>query len=71
MPTSVPRRRLGAHAAVSLTVGAINLLWLWPLAWLVVSGRLDGAVGMAIAYAPLVVAALFLRAGAAEVRGPE
>jgi len=64
-------RRLGAHAAVSLTVGAINLLWLWPLAWLVVSGRLDGAVGMAIAYAPLVAAALFLRAGATEVRGPE
>ena len=45
-------RRLGAHRPVSLAVGAINLLWLLPLALLVGLGYVDGALGLLIAYVP-------------------
>lgn len=55
--------RIGAHPPVSLAVGAINVLWLLPVATLVVTGRLDGVVGLGIAYAPLIVIALALGAG--------
>jgi Fuc2NAc and GlcNAc transferase len=59
-------RRFGAHKPVSLAVGAITLIWLWPLALLVAVGYLDGALGLLIAYAPLVWLAFSLRAGAPE-----
>jgi Fuc2NAc and GlcNAc transferase len=53
----------GAHAPVSLTVAAINLVWLFPIALLVGTGRLSGATGTLIAYAPLVWLAVRLGAG--------
>lgn len=53
----------GGHRPVTLAVAAINLGWLLPLALLVVTGRLDGIVGIAIAYAPLVGLAAKLGAG--------
>ena len=46
--------RLGSHVPVTLAFGAVNLLWLLPIAALVVVGRLHTAVGVALAYAPLV-----------------
>ena len=52
-----------SHKRVSLAVGAINLLWLLPIAVLVALGKLDGAVGTIIAYVPLVVLAFRLKAG--------
>ena len=52
-----------SHKRVSLAVGAINLLWLLPVAALVALGKLDGVVGTIIAYAPLVVLAFRLKAG--------
>lgn len=55
--------RPGAHAPVTLAVGAINLCWLLPLALLVALGLLDGLLGVLIAFAPLVAAALWLGAG--------
>ena len=58
--------RVGRHAPVSLGVGAINLFWLFPIALLVAHKTLDGFGGVLIAYTPLVVAAVFLNAGAAE-----
>lgn len=56
-------RRHGSHKAVSLAVGAINLLWLLPLALAVAMDHLDGVVGVLIAYAPLVGLAYRYRAG--------
>ena len=48
---------------VSLTVGAINLCWLLPIALLVALRVLDGVVGTLIAYAPLIWLAFHYKAG--------
>lgn len=56
-------RLYGSHKLVSLSVGAINLLWLLPVAVLVALGKLDGVVGTVVAYAPLVALAFRLKAG--------
>jgi Fuc2NAc and GlcNAc transferase len=56
-------RRFGAHKPVSLAVGAINLIWLCPLATIVGLGYLNGALGLLIAYLPLVGFAFHLKAG--------
>jgi len=56
-------QRWGAHRPVTLAVAAINLCWLLPLALLVAHGSLEGVLGVLMAYAPLVAAALLLRAG--------
>ncbi len=58
----VAARRYGAHAPVSLAVGAINLLWLLPLAIWVARGGLAGPVGLLIAWTPLVALAVCFRA---------
>lgn len=59
-------RQYGKHLPVTLTVMAINVLWLLPVAVCVVKLGLDGALGLMIAYAPLVLLALRFRAGMAE-----
>jgi len=56
-------RRLGRHLPVTAVVGVINLFWLLPIALWVGSGSLDGALGLVIAYAPLVLLAQRLGAG--------
>ncbi|MFN3565710.1 MAG: MraY family glycosyltransferase [Burkholderiaceae bacterium] len=56
----------GEHRVVTLAVGAINLLWLAPLAALVALGQIDGLVGLALAYAPLIALAYRYKAGARE-----
>jgi len=56
-------RRAGRHLPVMLACGAINALWLLPLAAVVALGKLDGLVGVLIAYAPLVWLAFHFRAG--------
>jgi Fuc2NAc and GlcNAc transferase len=56
-------QRWRAHFPVTVAVGAINLSWLLPIALLVALGFLDPLLGVLIAYAPLVAAALWLRAG--------
>ena len=53
----------GAHLPVTVAVGVINLCWLLPVALLVALGWLDGLLGVLISYAPLVVAAVRLKAG--------
>jgi Fuc2NAc and GlcNAc transferase len=57
-------RSLGAHKPVSVAVGAINLLWLFPLAAIVGLGHLSGVLGLFIAYVPLIALAFRLNAGA-------
>jgi Fuc2NAc and GlcNAc transferase len=55
-----------AHKPVTLVVLAINFLWLAPLAYLVSIQLLDGAVGLIIAYFPLVCLAWRYKAGERE-----
>lgn len=54
--------RLG-HRTVTLAVGALNVGWLLPMAWLVSSERLPPATGLLVAYVPLLVVAIYFRAG--------
>jgi len=61
-------RRYGRHLPVTLGVGAINLCWLLPIALWVATGGVDGAVGLSIAYAPLMVLAMIFQAGQPDVR---
>lgn len=56
-------RRHGSHIPISLTVAAINLIWLLPLAILVVLGHLNGPAGILLAWTPLVILALYYQAG--------
>ena len=59
-------RQHGRHLPVSLSVAAINLLWLLPVAAAVVTQRVDGALGTLIAYVPLMLLAVRYRAGERE-----
>ncbi|MBV4457381.1 glycosyltransferase family 4 protein [Pseudomonas sp. COR58] len=59
-------RRFGSHLAVTATVGAINLLWLLPIAVCVARFGLDGSLGLILAYAPLLVLAIRFHAGELE-----
>ncbi|WP_422396180.1 glycosyl transferase [Pseudomonas trivialis] len=62
-------RRFGKHLPVTLAVAVINLFWLLPVAMCVVLMRLDGAWGLILAYAPLVVLAIKFKAGSLEQSG--
>ncbi len=62
-------RQFGRHLPVTLAVWVINLVWLWPLAWWVAAGGLDGVLGVLLAYLPLVALAVYFRAGALEEQG--
>jgi Fuc2NAc and GlcNAc transferase len=59
-------RHFKKHLPVTLTVGAINLCWLLPIALLVGAGRVDGLMGVLIAYLPLAILAVKFNAGAKE-----
>lgn len=63
-------RKCGRHLPVTVAVAAINLFWLLPLALAVALGHLDGVLGVAIAYAPLVALAHRLGAGRPEPARP-
>ena len=60
-------RYYGSHKTVSLAIGLINVCWLIPLALWVGSARLNGLLGLALAYVPLVLLAIYFRAGAREL----
>ena len=61
-------RKLKTHITVSIAMGMINLLWLMPVAVLVVKGYIDGLLGVMIAYLPLAIAAIRFKAGAQELQ---
>lgn len=61
-------RRFGHHLPVTVAVGAINLLWLLPIALGVTQFGLNSSLGLILAYAPLVMLAIKFRAG--ELEGP-
>ncbi len=56
-------KRMNRHLPVSLGVGAINIFWLLPIAWLVADGKLLPVAGLLVAYIPLIILAVFLNAG--------
>lgn len=59
-------RRYGRHLPVTLAVAGLNLFWLLPVAACVVLLGVDGAVGVVVAYVPLVALALKFHAGELE-----
>lgn len=59
-------RKCVSHLPVTLGVLAVNVLWLFPMAYLVAAGKIDGAMGLVVAYVPLIIAAVLLKAGTPE-----
>jgi Fuc2NAc and GlcNAc transferase len=59
-------RRWGSHRRVTLTVLAVNVLWLLPLAALAVKSPAYAPFFVATALAPLIVLAIAARAGVPE-----
>lgn len=59
-------QRHGQHLPVTLTVAALNLCWLLPIALWVGMGGVDGALGMLLAYAPLIGLVIKYRAGSSS-----
>jgi Fuc2NAc and GlcNAc transferase len=56
-------RRLKSHLSVTMTILVVNVVWLWPLACFVGLKKLDGLMGLLIAYTPLIILAIVCRAG--------
>ncbi len=56
-------KKLNSHLPVSLGVGAINLFFLLPIAWLVVESKIIPIVGLLVVYVPLAIVAALLNAG--------
>ena len=56
-------KKLNRHLPVSLGVGAINLFFLLPIAWLVVESEIIPIFGILVAYVPLAIVAALLNAG--------
>ncbi len=56
-------RQYNSHVVVTLAFAVINLCWLLPLAALVVTGKLNAAAGIVIAYMPLIWLATRYNAG--------
>ncbi|UZD97174.1 glycosyltransferase family 4 protein [Pseudomonas corrugata] len=59
-------RQYGRHLPVTLTVAAMNVFWLLPIAAGVVLWGWDGALTLMVAYVPLVLLALRYQAGGLE-----
>lgn len=62
--------RRGSHRLVTVTVGIINVCWLFPIALAVALGRMDGFISLWIAYLPLLWIVLRLEAGIADSAVP-
>ena len=56
-------KKLNRHLPVSLGVGAINLFFLLPIAWLVVESEIIPIFGILVAYVPLALVVALLNAG--------
>lgn len=59
-------RLYGRHLPVTLSVVAINVFWLLPVAVCVVWWQLNGVLGLILAYFPLIVLAVRFHAGELE-----
>ena len=56
-------RKHASHQRVSVAIGLVNLIWLLPIASLVALNRLDGVMGVIVAYTPLIWLAFNYKAG--------
>ena len=56
-------KKMNSHLPISLGVGAINIIWLLPIAWFVADGKLLPITGLLVAYIPLIILAIYLNAG--------
>jgi Fuc2NAc and GlcNAc transferase len=59
-------RYYGSHKLVSLFIGVINICWLTPLALWVGLAGLNALLGLVLAYLPLMLLAIYFRAGVRE-----
>lgn len=59
--------RYKQHKVVTLSVLAINLFFLLPVAWLVGGGHLAGPLGVLLAYCPLMLLVWYFKAGKRKV----
>jgi Fuc2NAc and GlcNAc transferase len=59
-------RVYGRHLPVTLTVVAINVFWLIPVAVCVAWWKMDGVLGLIVAYLPLIALAIKFHAGELE-----
>jgi Fuc2NAc and GlcNAc transferase len=59
--------RFRSHRTVVFAVIGINLLWLFPIGFLVATERWSGVVGLIVAYTPVCALCLYLGAGSADV----
>ena len=56
-------RKLDSHVLTTLLILLINLLWLFPIAFLVAYQKIEGILGVLIAYFPLIFIVYYLDAG--------
>lgn len=59
-------RIIGGHLPVTMAILVINLVWLLPIALLVVTHCINAWLGLLIAYLPLAGIAYYFKAGSAE-----
>jgi Fuc2NAc and GlcNAc transferase len=59
-------RKVGRHLPITIAVGIINIFWLLPIALCVSLVKVDGLIGMSVAYVPLILLAVRYKAGALE-----
>lgn len=52
-----------SHSKATLSVIGVNILWLFPIAFLVSRGSVNGIVGIFIAYLPLAIIHILMRGG--------
>lgn len=59
-------RHYKTHKPVSLTVGLITIIWLFPWAFFVTMLKIDGLIATIIAYTPIILLGFKFKAGARE-----
>lgn len=57
--------QLGSHSKTSLLVFTVNILWLFPIAFLTASTLIHPILALLLAYCPLIIIAIKLKAGKA------
>lgn len=56
-------RKYGSHKPVTMGAFALNVVWLFPIALLISSGKVTGVIGVIIAWLPLLIVAYRSGAG--------
>tara|TARA_A100000171_G_C2140095_1_gene154472 strand:- start:8237 stop:9157 length:921 start_codon:yes stop_codon:yes gene_type:complete len=64
-------RRYQSHKIVTLAILGLNLIWLFPCAYLVATNNLNWLTGIIVAYTPLLGLAIYFNAGKPEITHSE